>query len=786
MKRTACHLLFIVLFYYCNTPSLLGQPQPCVEENPEMTSTCEEACIICDIDGFTGRHESSVAGALPADFCTFVVHNAQWISFQAGSTDISIRLSVSNCQLGSGLEMTIYKSDDCTSFEQISQCRGGMNGPVVEGTPAEFTNTEPLTIGQFYYLGMDGAFGDNCDWTFEVLEGSTELNPLTVTAPILGQGEVCPEVVHTYTTEPESGAVLFDWTVDGQTVGDNTQSTLEHAFEEAGIHTLCVTARNACDEAQPTCRSILVSTIPPTMMEEKICEGDNFEIADTILNTTGNYEFLIVTEEGCDSLILVDLEAVPSSTTDLGRVNICEGDALIIGEIPYSETDIYAQVLPNFLGCDSTVIIDLFVVVCNIQGAVEAQDALCKGEATGGLTFSVSGGTPPFTYQWAKLGGMDSGSGNISDLNEAIQLTNLAVGTYLVTIEDNFDNQRILIGEVAEPEALAIEWMASDYNDFNISCFDGADGTIDLMSLGGIPPYSTLWEDDHTDASRQGLSSGDYVVTITDANACQTDASISLNQPSELSLSPQFSNPTCEGEATGNIFIVDLIGGVLPYKYFLNGESMPINNSIENLPSGAYSLEVVDENGCSMTTTGMLEAPEIPQLELGENKRVELADGIALNPQIATFTNSIQWRADIGLSCYDCLDPIASPVNPTTYYLTITSKDNCSTTDSISIQVIKIRDVYVPNAFSPNADGINDVLILHAGPEASMVESFQLFSRWGVLLYEENNFAPNSRIGWEGLYNGQAMESGVYLWIATIDFIDGEKLVYSGDVTLIR
>ena len=377
MKRIAFYILFLVLFFYTNIPSLLAQPQPCVEENPEMTSTCEEACIICDIDGFTGRHESSEAGVLPNDFCTFVVHNAQWISFQAGSVNLRIRLSVSNCELGSGLEMTIYKSVDCTSFEQVSACRGGMNGPVVAGTPAEFENTEPLVVGQFYYLAMDGAFGDNCDWTFEVVEGSTELAPLTITAPILGTGEVCPDVVHTYTTEPESGAVLFDWTVDDQPVGDNTQSTLEYAFEEIGIHTLCVTARNACDEAQPSCRTILVTTIPPTRMEEKICEGDNFEVADTILNSTGFFEFQLVTEEGCDSLVLVDLEAVPASTTDLGRINICEGDALTIGEVSFSETDVYTQVLPNFLGCDSTVIIDLFVVVCNIQGAVEAQDALC-------------------------------------------------------------------------------------------------------------------------------------------------------------------------------------------------------------------------------------------------------------------------------------------------------------------------------------------------------------------------------------------------------------------------
>ncbi|MBV6654274.1 MAG: hypothetical protein KI786_10985, partial [Mameliella sp.] len=92
-----CLLMLLPLF-------VAAQPEPCDLDNPEMTPTCAEACVICDIDGFTGRHESEIPGVLPDDFCTFIVHNAQWIAFQAGSTDLSIELSVSGCTLGNGLE----------------------------------------------------------------------------------------------------------------------------------------------------------------------------------------------------------------------------------------------------------------------------------------------------------------------------------------------------------------------------------------------------------------------------------------------------------------------------------------------------------------------------------------------------------------------------------------------------------------------------------------------------------------------------------------------------------
>ena len=100
-----------------------AQPSPCDMANPEMTSTCIEACIICDIDGFTGRHESDVPGVLPPDFCTMRVHNGQWIAFQAASTDLRIRMSVSNCEIGSGLELGLYESLDCENFTLISNCR---------------------------------------------------------------------------------------------------------------------------------------------------------------------------------------------------------------------------------------------------------------------------------------------------------------------------------------------------------------------------------------------------------------------------------------------------------------------------------------------------------------------------------------------------------------------------------------------------------------------------------------------------------------------------------------
>ena len=181
-----------------------------------MTPTCLEACIVCDIDGFTGRHDSDVSGEAPDDFCTFNVHNAQWIAFIAGSEDLEIELAVSNCRLGAGLEVAIYEAINCEDYRLVSDCHGGTNSPIASGTSRQITVDQPLVIGQYYYLVMDGAFGDDCDWTFTVLQGSTLVSPLTASGEIIGPATTCPEMPAVYTTNSVANATLVEWTLDGQ------------------------------------------------------------------------------------------------------------------------------------------------------------------------------------------------------------------------------------------------------------------------------------------------------------------------------------------------------------------------------------------------------------------------------------------------------------------------------------------------------------------------------------------------------------------------------------------
>lgn len=766
--------------------TIAAQPMPC-EEPVEMVPLCADACIICDIDGFQGRHESGVVGEAPEDFCTFFVHNAQWIAFLAGSQDLTVEISVSNCEIGNGLEIAIYESLDCENFTLISNCFGGMTGTVGPGESAQVTVNQPLMIGQYYYIVMDGAFGDNCDWTLSVVNGNTEVAPLTTSGVISGDINVCPNITTDYFTSAEAGATIFEWTLNGQPIPSEGDSTSIN-WTADGIYELCVTASNVCDEAPPSCQNIIVTSFEPVMLEEKICAGDSLVVNDSIILTTaGDYSYNFITERGCDSLVFVSLETVAPTFTDLA-FTICEGDSIFIGNSAFFANGQYSEVLMNNLGCDSTINLDLGIVICEIQGTVTETPVICNGESSGVLDFLVEDGTPPFDYSWAQLDGTPSGNGILTATNTLETIPNLPAGTYLITIADQFGNDLILIGEVEEPPVLSGDLLLSDYNGTNISCFEGSDGSMEVLAIGGASPYTYMWSNGETDVLQSGLSMGDYSVTVTDDFGCSLILNNALDQPTPFSFAAIFTDPNCNGFETGQIEVIGTEGGTPPYAYQLENNALNTSTVFPNLPEGDYTLIAEDANGCTDDTSATLVAPIIPMIELGDDLDILLADQVflSLNANIPFSDLIINWSPSDGLSCTTCSEPIAMPYVPTTYQVLVESEDGCIAEDSIQIFITERRRVYFPNAFSPNDDGINDVFHAFGGPEVGQIVSMKIFSRWGALVFEQYDVLPNkAAFGWDGYFKGEQMQNGIYAWTAEVEFVDGVRIFYAGDLQII-
>ena len=760
--------------------SIWAQPEPCGVD--AMTSTCLDACVVCDIDGFTGTNNLSIQGQTFPGFCTTIYHNMSYIAFIAGTENLTLSVTVTNCTINRGLEIGIFESLDCETFTAMTDC----NTDVAPNATATFSNLEPLVVGQHYYLIMDGSMGDICDWTFNVIEGSTLVGDLTTSGVIEGQEELCPELSTTYSTTGEVGATLFYWTVDG-VEQDGVAPEIDLVFPADGTYQLCVTAANVCDQAPPSCTTITVTSPETLFLTETLCANDCIVVAGETVCESGLYDYLIPLPNGCDSSIFLDLIVLPEIASFLD-INLCIGESFSIGNSSFSSTGIFVETIQNENGCDSTVTLDLMMIECEIMGTVDFTSPVCNGEENGTLLFTLQNGTPPFNYNWSNITSPNIGGTGSTNLFTDILIENIPAGIYEINIVDNFGDDVVFIQEIINPPVLSLTINASDFNGANLTCYNANDGTASVVVNGGVPSYSYLWNTSETATTINNLSTGSYELVVTDANGCTELGEVILSEPDSLEFLANYIDPNCDGLETGAIELDSIWGGTVPYSFALDNNDFGSSDNFQNLGPDYYGYSVVDANGCFAETSGILTAPDIPILYLEDELEIDLGAAILIS---GTTNNinllDISWtNLDNSLDCDSCLETYAAPVNDTEYVLTVTSEDDCSTSDSIFVMVNKIRDVYIPNAFSPNGDGNNDYFFVNAGQSVSHVRNLKIFNRWGALMYEATDLPLNdSQSGWDGFFKGQVVNNGVYAWMATIEYLDGEVLLMSGDINVI-
>ncbi|MBV6654269.1 MAG: gliding motility-associated C-terminal domain-containing protein, partial [Mameliella sp.] len=207
----------------------------------------------------------------------------------------------------------------------------------------------------------------------------------------------------------------------------------------------------------------------------------------------------------------------------------------------------------------------------------------------------------------------------------------------------------------------------------------------------------------------------------------------------------------------------------------------------DNLAAGDYTFVVMDANGCLATASATVEQPPELIVDAGADIQIDLG----YNDQIdATVTNpdvTYSWMPPDSLSCTDCEDPVTNPVNTTLYTITVTDGNGCIAVDSVTVRVIKNRPVYIPNAFSPNADGRNDGFTVYAGPAVRRVQELKIFNRWGGMVFDGANFPPNEPgLGWDGTFKGEPAQIGVFAYYAKVEFIDGVVVLFEGDIQVVR
>lgn len=275
-----------------------------------------------------------------------------------------------------------------------------------------------------------------------------------------------------------------------------------------------------------------------------------------------------------------------------------------------------------------------------------------------------------------------------------------------------------------------------------------------------------------------------YTVVGADANGCKDTASVTVGLRTNTISHAWGDTSVCPGYP---VHLFDT--GGTSYTWFpgtgLN--SSTIFNPIA-MPSVTTQYMVVARLGSCIpdtnyVTVGIYAAPTV---DAGPDQRL-LAGSTAQLNATGTRIQTYVWSPDETLSCNDCANPVASMSLTTTYYVEVATTHGCKASDSVRILLYcDNSQVFIPNSFTPNGDGQNDVFYPR-GVGVKIIKSFRIYNRWGELLFEKNGIGLNDAVnGWDGSYKGSTPKPDVYVYIMDAVCYTGEDIIVKGDVNVIR
>jgi gliding motility-associated-like protein len=204
--------------------------------------------------------------------------------------------------------------------------------------------------------------------------------------------------------------------------------------------------------------------------------------------------------------------------------------------------------------------------------------------------------------------------------------------------------------------------------------------------------------------------------------------------------------------------------------------------------STMYTVVGFDAMGCFTDTASVyLMIGQNPSVQVGPDISAQTGSIITLNSSVPTGANvSYNWSPSNHLSCNNCPNPSLTVTGNQMLTLTVQNKFGCTAVDSLYVVTFcKDAQVFVANAFTPDGDNINDMLIVRG--TGITVKSFRVFNRWGNVVFEKQHFQPNDpKYGWNGKVNGVPATPDVYVYIAEVTCDNGTVYFHKGNTTILK
>lgn len=485
----------------------------------------------------------------------------------------------------------------------------------------------------------------------------------------------------------------------------------------AGIYSVVVTDANGCSDSITVTITEPPQLFGPVTQTDVSCGGQcdgsltvlpsggtppyainwtpgNFTTPTIADLCAGEYILTLTDTNGCsvvDTFNITEPPVLSSSITNTVHVlcdNACTGEATVTpvgGTPPYTYfwtpggqtgqtatglcVGTYDVIVTDSIGCADTsqvVINDDNVLVVSVPIST---DVSCTGDCDGTATAVVSGGVGPFNYLWN------------DQFNQATETaTGLCAGTYIVTVTDSQNPPCVATATVIidEPTQLSVQVTGTD-----VSCGGLCDGTALAVPSGGTPGYTYLWNDPNgqTVADPSGLCVGTYTVTVTDANECTVQGSVTISGPLPINSNATSTASSCSNETDGSIDLT-VVGGNTPYTYSWDPGGA-ITQDLTNVASGTYTVTIIDADGCEHTATYQIGTLVQIAADAGLDMTICLNEFLELDGSGGDFYS---WTPADSVDNPNIFNPQVLATDTITYYLTVTV-GTCEAVDSVVVNI---------------------------------------------------------------------------------------------------
>ncbi len=355
-------------------------------------------------------------------------------------------------------------------------------------------------------------------------------------------------------------------------------------------------------------------------------------------------------------------------------------------------------------------------------------------------------------------------------------------GVYLVTVVDAAGNCAL-----SPPLTLMLPVPPNfEVTQTNIDCFREQNGALEVVFTGNTSGFILQWANEQGAVVSnlvlaEGLVAGNYTLTINDPQGCSYTSSYNIAAPAELLLTVTAQDASCLGNGLGSLTFA-ASGGEAPYTYSTDGLFFT-QESVFNLPPGAYQPAVEDASGC-VTSVGDVVVGEGTPLQIvltGPTDSVPVGEPFNLFVMANKLPSQVtlQWSPEALVSCITCPEVVAAITETTTFVVQATDVEGCTATAQLVVLADNSKFVFAPNVFAPETFGLNAVFNIFTGQGVERLEVLRIYDRWGGLVFEGIE-------GWDGSVGNETAMPGVYAWYAELVYADGTHGKLEGNVTLIR